>query len=370
MVRVLERSFSYPVIKRRLESLWARNGHIQVSDMSNAIFLVRFSDGGGGGGDYQRAAFGGPWKIFDYYITVARWTTSFNEKAPIQKILTWVRLPKLPIHYFNPTAVERIRNHIGRTIKLDLATAEGAWARYARVCVEVDLSKPLLGKYMVDDRIMYIEYESLDKICYSCGMYGHKLDSCPLNSPHDTDIPTETEPEPLPEKEVEGDSGSWMTVTRRIKKNSKQPIGTPKEAVGSRSRFSVLSQDKAPAASSQGAPTSKEQPKQNSAPSSVFSGHADRLSRVLKAVMGQESTTNKQSTKPPASPRKALQVIPNSELNAQVLGNPDQQPSNLVSVPVTLVMSDFKTATSASTPPLKSKGKGKLKENRAPPQAK
>ncbi|CAN1786181.1 hypothetical protein LINPERHAP1_LOCUS17144, partial [Linum perenne] len=159
------------------------------------------------GGDYQRAAFG---------ITVARWTPSFNEKAPIQKILTWVRLPKLPIHYFNPTTVERIVNHIGRTIKLDLATAEGAWARYARVCVEVDLSKPLLGKYMVDDRIMYIEYEILDKICYSCGMYGHKLDSCPLNSPHDTDIPTETEPEPLPEKEVEGDSGSWMTVTRRI----------------------------------------------------------------------------------------------------------------------------------------------------------
>ncbi|CAN1149247.1 hypothetical protein LINPERHAP2_LOCUS16918 [Linum perenne] len=31
-------------------------------------------------------------------------------------------------------------------VKLDLATSEGARARYVWVCVEVDLSKPLLGR--------------------------------------------------------------------------------------------------------------------------------------------------------------------------------------------------------------------------------
>ncbi|CAN1234570.1 hypothetical protein LINPERPRIM_LOCUS4250, partial [Linum perenne] len=111
----------------------------------------------------------GPWKIFDYYITVGRWTPNFNDEAPIQKILTWVRLPKLPIQFFNCLAVERIGNHIGRTVRLDLATAEDARARYARVCVEIDLSKPLLGKYIIDDQVFLVEYESLDNICYSCG---------------------------------------------------------------------------------------------------------------------------------------------------------------------------------------------------------
>ncbi|CAN1820518.1 hypothetical protein LINPERHAP1_LOCUS29131, partial [Linum perenne] len=80
-----------------------------------------------------------------------------------------VRIPKLPIQYFNYKAVERIGNHIGKTIRLDLATEEGA-----RVCVEVDLSRPLLGKYIIEDRVFYVEYESLDNICFSCGMYGHK----------------------------------------------------------------------------------------------------------------------------------------------------------------------------------------------------
>ncbi|CAN1140736.1 hypothetical protein LINPERHAP2_LOCUS12042 [Linum perenne] len=108
---------------------------------------------------------------------IARWTPDFNEEAPIRKVLTWVRIPKLPIQFFNFKAVERIGNHIGKTIRLDLATEEGARARYARVCVEVYLSRPLLGKYIIEDRVFYVEYESLDNICFSCGIYGHKDDA-------------------------------------------------------------------------------------------------------------------------------------------------------------------------------------------------
>ncbi|CAN1120481.1 hypothetical protein LINPERHAP2_LOCUS218 [Linum perenne] len=124
--------------------MWERSGIIQVCDLASNFFLVRFSEADG----YKRAAFGGPWKIYDYYFTVAQWTPSFNEEDLIQKILTWVRLPKLPIHYFNSVVVSRIDNFIGRTVRLDLATAKGAGARYTRICIEVDLSKPLIGKYI------------------------------------------------------------------------------------------------------------------------------------------------------------------------------------------------------------------------------
>ncbi|CAN1154598.1 hypothetical protein LINPERHAP2_LOCUS20104 [Linum perenne] len=151
-VRVLKKSFSFLTMKRRLEILWARSGTIQMCDLANNFFLVSFSEAI----DYKRAGFDGPWKIYDYYITVAQWTPAFNEEKPIQKILTWVRLPRLPIHYFNRVAVSRIGNFIGRTVRLDLATAEGARARYARVCVEVDLSKLLLGKYIIENRVLHI----------------------------------------------------------------------------------------------------------------------------------------------------------------------------------------------------------------------
>ncbi|CAN1225220.1 hypothetical protein LINPERPRIM_LOCUS2449, partial [Linum perenne] len=152
----------------------------------NNFFLVRFSNEE----DYASVAFRGPWRIYDYYIAVSQWSSSFNEVEPIRSILTWVRLPKLPIHYFNSVAVSRIGNFIGRTMRLDLATEEGSRCRYAHVCVEVDLTTPLLGKYMIEDRIFKIEYESLENVYFHYGCYGHKKESCP-----------ELIPKPPPEKE-------------------------------------------------------------------------------------------------------------------------------------------------------------------------
>ncbi|CAN1809758.1 Putative ribonuclease H protein At1g65750 [Linum perenne] len=172
--------------------------------------------------------------------SVARWTPGFNEEAPIQKILTWVRLPKLPIQFFNHTAVERIGNHIGRTVRLDLATAEGTRARYARVCVEVDLSRPLLGKYVIEDRTFLVEYESLDNICYSCGLYGHKEEDCkPVGMDGQVNPPSE---KVATEKtgNSEGVSGSWMTVKRRDRKQSNPQSSSSPAPRLQGSRFEVL----------------------------------------------------------------------------------------------------------------------------------
>ncbi|CAN1139370.1 hypothetical protein LINPERPRIM_LOCUS24092 [Linum perenne] len=110
VVRVLEKSSSYLTLKRRLGIIKAKGGHIQVSDLSNDYFLVRFYDVD----DYHRATFHCPWKIYDYYISVVWWIPEFNEEDPIQTILTWVSLPKLPIHFFNHTTINRIGNHIGK----------------------------------------------------------------------------------------------------------------------------------------------------------------------------------------------------------------------------------------------------------------
>ncbi|CAN1121690.1 hypothetical protein LINPERHAP2_LOCUS905, partial [Linum perenne] len=156
----------------------------------------------------------GPWKIYDYYIAVSQWSPTFNEEESIRSILTWVRLLKLPIHYFNSVAVSRIGKNIGRTVRLDLATSEGSRCRYARVYVEVDLTKALLGKYMIEDRIFKIEYESLENVCFDCGCYGHKKETCPDLIPKPPSERVEMEVTiAVPEVE-ELDIGEWMTIHR------------------------------------------------------------------------------------------------------------------------------------------------------------
>ncbi|CAN1128651.1 hypothetical protein LINPERHAP2_LOCUS4762 [Linum perenne] len=124
---------------------------------------------------------------------------------------------------------------------MDLATSKGARAPYARLCVEVDLSKPLLGKYIVEDRVFYVEYESLDNICFTCEIYGHKLDTCPITHPVENVVSEVIVQTYSSHPSKEGDSGSWMAVKRRQKKSGMKVIVDRKQKPAFGSRYSILS---------------------------------------------------------------------------------------------------------------------------------
>ncbi|CAN1807878.1 hypothetical protein LINPERHAP1_LOCUS25208 [Linum perenne] len=358
VVKVLEKTFSFQTVKRRLEILWARAGQIQVADATNNVFLVRFSDPD----DYKSAAFGSPWKIYDYYFSVARWSPSFNEEESFKTILTWVRLPKLPIHYFNNLAVTRIDNHIGKTVKIDMATTEGARGRYARVCVEVDLSKPLIGKYMIEDRILNVEYESLENIFFTCGHYGHKMDTCPsIISPQGaTEMDKQAEEiSNSNKKEEEGDLGVWRTVQRRQKgkKSTLTPITNVQTPKGS--RFVILSREKEtiPSNSTEPATTTTQK-----LVDPVIAAHAAKLTEILQQGVSSTahvSTSPGNSSKPvvPAVPLADITNVAKSKKADKVSGGGNSKKSsvmpeaNLISVPVTYENPVFQemTVTQART---------------------
>ena len=52
-------------------------------------------------------------------------------------------------------------------------------AKFARICVEIDLTKKFLSKFKLLGRTYRIEYEGLHFICFNCGRYGHRKDECP-----------------------------------------------------------------------------------------------------------------------------------------------------------------------------------------------
>ncbi|CAN1787951.1 hypothetical protein LINPERHAP1_LOCUS17862 [Linum perenne] len=318
VVKVLEKSFSFLAMKRRLEFLWARSGPIQVSDLDNRLFLVRFAQEK----DYRVAAFGGPWKIYDFYIAVAQWSPSFNEEDPFKSILTWVRLPKLPIQYFNQVAVERIGNYIGKTVRLDLATTEGARGRYARVCVEVDISKPLLGKYMIGDRVLKIEYESLENMCFDCGFYGHKKEGClakVLTQITNQDLQMPDRAEDIAE---EHDTGEWMTVQRRNRRKPTKGDNQKRKPESSKAQMQEPQQGEQPGPDHirrvAPAETSETHPKQGNV-------YAEALRKVLdKAAIPTSTTAEPQQKAPVLKTRPALLEITNMPVdpNPKVMPTP------------------------------------------------
>ncbi|CAN1136729.1 hypothetical protein LINPERHAP2_LOCUS9631 [Linum perenne] len=123
--------------------------------------------------------FGVPWMVGDHYMVVQDWRPYFQcEDSPISTLRVWVRLPGVPLEYFDAAILTIIGNRIGKTARLDLTTLGGSRGNFSRICVEVDLSKPLLSKYRLRRRVRRVEYEGLHTICFTCGCFGHVQEHC------------------------------------------------------------------------------------------------------------------------------------------------------------------------------------------------
>ncbi|KAK0586904.1 hypothetical protein LWI29_014182 [Acer saccharum] len=90
----------------------------------------------------------------------------------------WVRLSKLPMEWMVSELLWNIGGMLERMCKVDPITEMQARGRFARICVEIDITKPLVGALNIDDRIISVEYESLGLNCFKCGRYGHSKKSC------------------------------------------------------------------------------------------------------------------------------------------------------------------------------------------------
>ena len=66
--------------------------------MDNGFFLVKFSSID----EYEFAKYGGPWLIYNDYLTKRPWKPNFDsEQDDLKNLLVWVRIPGLPIEYYD-----------------------------------------------------------------------------------------------------------------------------------------------------------------------------------------------------------------------------------------------------------------------------
>lgn len=66
IVKLLGKRISFPIFKRKVEKAWARNASIQLIDVGNDFYFIKFHCRE----DYDFALTGGPWLIFDHYLTI------------------------------------------------------------------------------------------------------------------------------------------------------------------------------------------------------------------------------------------------------------------------------------------------------------
>ncbi|XP_010424323.1 PREDICTED: uncharacterized protein LOC104709398 [Camelina sativa] len=143
IVKMLRRNVSVSVLSKRLREMWKPVGKMAMLDLPRNFFMIRFDVEA----EYMAALTGGPWRVFGSYLLTQAWTPE--------------------------SILMSIAKGFGKPLKFYLNTLNVERARFARVCVEVNLKRPLKGTVMVNGERYFVSYEGLSAICSRCGMYGH-----------------------------------------------------------------------------------------------------------------------------------------------------------------------------------------------------
>lgn len=71
--------------------------------------------------------------------------------------------------YYNEDVLYALASSIGTQAKIDVNTRLTTRGSFVRVCVEIDLTKPLVAQFWLDERWHMVEYEGIHTICFTSG---------------------------------------------------------------------------------------------------------------------------------------------------------------------------------------------------------
>ncbi|XP_019255020.1 PREDICTED: uncharacterized protein LOC109233591 [Nicotiana attenuata] len=129
--------------------------------------------------DMKEILLAGPYTISNRPVILKQWTTDFDfEKEFPTEIPLWVRFPKLPLNCWGKNSLRRIASSIGTPMYADECTAKQMRVSYARMLIEVDVTKPLKEEIRVEDPngktfLQSIIYDWKPKFCEKCQTIGH-----------------------------------------------------------------------------------------------------------------------------------------------------------------------------------------------------
>jgi len=143
--------------------------------MGKDFFLIRFSSSE----DYGKVLRGGSWFVDEHFLAIRPWEPYFKaSEAKLSLVAIWIRLPKLPIEFYEREVLKIIGKAIGLVLRIDSYIASKSKGNYARLCIQIDLEK-LLTKWVRVGRInLQVLYEGISTLCFCCGRLSHKQENC------------------------------------------------------------------------------------------------------------------------------------------------------------------------------------------------
>ena len=212
IVKVFGQSVGYVFLVNKLENMWKSSGNFSCVDLGLGFFLIRFESKEG----FEEVLKGGPWFIGEHFLLLRPWVPNFRaSEASVSSIAVWVRLPELSVEYYHKDSLFQIGSGLGLVLRVDFNKAAGTWGKFARLCIQIDIDKPLTRTVRVGKTRLAVIYEGVSLLCFHCGKIGHRREWCPIRTPEETEIPVANEQSKLEEEDKLKGFGPWMIVSPR-----------------------------------------------------------------------------------------------------------------------------------------------------------
>ncbi|XP_057443792.1 uncharacterized protein LOC130735941 [Lotus japonicus] len=219
VVKLLGKHIGYGALCEKLRVKGKLSGGYEVHDVHHGYFLVNFDKKE----DKGRVTSEAPWLIYDHYLAVKPWTPDFvAANSTINTIVVWIRIPGLGFQFYGKNILMTLASAVGTPIKVDLNTTYMHRGKFARICVEIDLNKPVLGVVGLEGTWYNVEYEGLHSLFLKCRYYGHLSRNCTTQPIHAGS-----------NRETQGASETTVAAGEKATSttNVTTPIPTPEEIV-------------------------------------------------------------------------------------------------------------------------------------------
>ncbi|KAF7837230.1 uncharacterized protein G2W53_005712 [Senna tora] len=195
-------------LMRKLENIWKLKLTPCLLNIGLGFFVTSF----GCVEDRWKALLHGITFIDGHFLSVRPWLPRFIPMIALTEAVSpvWIKLDCLPIEFFEKSMLVKIGNCLGEFIGIDHPTHNLELARYARICVVLDLNNPPPPNLSIGGFLQSFTIEGTSGFCQGCGKISHSSAACPRQqiTPM-THFPA-----------VEDD---WVTVKRQ---KGRKPVGT------------------------------------------------------------------------------------------------------------------------------------------------
>ena len=171
IVKTFGRNVGFLYLSYRLRSMWKPVGRMDIIDLKHDFFLIKFNLKI----DLDDVLKGGPWFVGQHFLAIRQWELEFKAlRVLCSSIAVWIRLPDLPIEFYDPTILKKIGSTIGPVLRIDSHTINGERGLFARLCIQINIDKPLIKCVKIGKMIQAVQYEGINSLWFACGRIDHR----------------------------------------------------------------------------------------------------------------------------------------------------------------------------------------------------